>query len=136
MGYAILIIIWALAIAGVFFKIFRLDAPRWLYTGIYLVMGWLIVLATVPLARAVGLDRLFWLVIGGVFYSIGAVIYGLKKPDPVPGPIWLSRDIPHLHPPRKPEPFPLHLSACIGELPRMMSSCHEFLKLRQSETLH
>lgn len=85
MGYAILIIIWALAIAGVFFKIFRLDAPRWLYTGIYLVMGWLIVLATVPLARAVGLDRLFWLVIGGVFYSIGAVIYGLKKPDPFPG---------------------------------------------------
>ena len=84
-GYVILTIIWALAIAGVFFKVFYLNAPRWLYTGIYLAMGWLIIFATGPLVRAVGLHILSWLLIGGVFYSIGAVIYGLKKPDPFPG---------------------------------------------------
>ncbi len=84
-GYAMLAVVWSLAIAGVFFKVFYLNAPRWLYTGVYLLMGWICVFAIVPLARAVGLDTLFWLFIGGVFYSLGAVIYGLKKPNPIPG---------------------------------------------------
>jgi len=87
-GYAMLAVIWSLAVAGVFFKVFYLNAPRWAYTGIYLLMGWICVFAIVPLARAVGVRRLLWLFAGGVFYSVGAVIYGLKKPNLVPG--WLG----------------------------------------------
>ncbi len=87
-GYAMLAVIWSLAVAGVFFKVFYLNAPRWAYTGIYLLMGWICVFAIVPLARAVGVRRLLWLLAGGVFYSVGAVIYGLKKPNLVPG--WLG----------------------------------------------
>ena len=87
-GYAMLAVVWSLAVAGVFFKVFYLNAPRWAYTGIYLLMGWVCIFAIVPLARAVGLRRLVWLFAGGVFYSVGAVIYGLKKPNLIPG--WLG----------------------------------------------
>ena len=87
-GYAMLAVIWSLAVAGVFFKAFYLNAPRWAYTGIYLLMGWICVFAIVPLARAVGVRRLLWLFAGGIFYSVGAVIYGLKKPNLIPG--WLG----------------------------------------------
>ena len=87
-GYAMLAVIWALAVAGVFFKVYYLNAPRWAYTGVYLLMGWMCVFAVVPLARAVGFGRLMWLFAGGAFYSVGAVIYGLKKPNLIPG--WLG----------------------------------------------
>jgi len=87
-GYAMLAVIWALAVAGVFFKVYYLNAPRWAYTGIYLLMGWICVFAIVPLSRAVGVRRLMWLFAGGAFYSVGAVIYGLKKPNLIPG--WLG----------------------------------------------
>ena len=70
------------------FKVFYLNAPRWAYTGIYLLMGWICVFAIVPLARTVGLRRLVWLFAGGVFYSVGAVIYGLRRPNLIPG--WLG----------------------------------------------
>ena len=84
-GYVLLVTVWVLALAGVFFKVFYLNAPRWLYTGVYLLMGWLAVFVAVPLVRAVGLLRTSWLFIGGLFYSVGAVIYGMKKPNPIPG---------------------------------------------------
>lgn len=87
-GYAMLAIVWFLAVAGVFFKVFYLDAPRWAYTGVYLLMGWMSLFIVVPLARAVGFRTLAWLLVGGVFYSLGAVIYGLKKPNLIPG--WLG----------------------------------------------
>lgn len=87
-GYAMLAVVWSLAIAGVFFKVFYLNAPRWAYTGVYLLMGWISLFVMVPLVRAVGFRTLLWLLIGGVCYSVGAVIYGLKKPNLIPG--WLG----------------------------------------------
>lgn len=94
-GYAMLAVVWSLAVAGVFFKVFCLNAPRWAYTGVYLLMGWMSLFIIVPLARAVGLRTLLWLLIGGVFYSLGAVIYGLKKPNLIPR--WLGfHEIFHL----------------------------------------
>lgn len=87
-GYAMLAVVWSLAVAGVFFKVFYLNVPRWAYTGVYLLMGWMSLFIVVPLARAVGFRTLLWLLVGGVFYSLGAVIYGLKKPNLIPG--WLG----------------------------------------------
>lgn len=48
-------------------------------------MGWLALLAIVPITRALPPGGLFWLLLGGAFYSVGAVIYGLKRPDWLPG---------------------------------------------------
>lgn len=78
-------VVWLLALAGVIFKVYWITAPRWLSTGLYLAMGWLVVIAIVPVARALGLSGMLLLGLGGLFYTVGAVIYGVKRPDPRPG---------------------------------------------------
>ena len=85
LGWSILGIVWLLALAGIPFKVWFLDAPVWLSTGTYLGMGYLALLAIVPIARAVSVTGLLWLVAGGMAYTIGAVIYARKRPDPFPG---------------------------------------------------
>ena len=80
-GWSLFGVIWGLAIAGVFMKIFWLHAPRWLYTAIYLGMGWIVAIAFYKILHTMDFMGVFWLVLGGVFYSVGAVIYGLKKPN-------------------------------------------------------
>lgn len=79
-GYSLLSIIWGIALAGIILKFLWFDAPRWLYTLFYLIMGWLVVIAFLPIARAIPLAGLMWLIAGGVLYSVGAVIYGTKWP--------------------------------------------------------
>lgn len=83
-GWSLFGVIWGLAAAGIVLKLFWLDAPRWLYTLFYVFMGWLVVVAFVPLMRALPPGGIGWLVVGGVLYSVGALIYGLKRPDPFP----------------------------------------------------
>ena len=85
LGWSLLGIVWLLALAGIPFKVWFLDAPVWLSTGTYLGMGYLALLAIVPIARAVSVTGLLWLVAGGTAYTIGAVIYARKRPDPFPG---------------------------------------------------
>lgn len=80
-GWSIFGVIWALTVAGAFMKLFWLQAPRWLYTSIYVLMGWIIAIAFVPLMRVLPAAGIWWLVAGGLFYTVGAVIYGLKKPN-------------------------------------------------------
>lgn len=79
-GWSLLISIWSIAIAGILFKILWFRAPRWLSTLFYIIMGWLVVVAFVPLARAISPKGLIWLVMGGVLYTIGGIIYGTKWP--------------------------------------------------------
>jgi len=83
-GGIILYIVWGLTLAGFFLKLFWLKAPRYLYTSIYLLMGWIIIAAILPLSKVMASEGLLWLALGGVFYSTGAVIYAIKKPDPLP----------------------------------------------------
>ena len=85
LGWSLLAAVWVIALAGVPFKLFYLDAPVWLSTGSYLLMGYLALVAVVPLARAVHLGGLLWLISGGIAYTIGAVIYSRRRPDPYPG---------------------------------------------------
>jgi hemolysin III len=85
LGWTLLAAVWLIALAGVPFKLFFLDAPVWLSTSTYLAMGYLALVAVVPIARAVSFRGLAWLVAGGIAYTIGAVIYAGQRPDPFPG---------------------------------------------------
>jgi len=82
-GWSIFGVIWGLALLGAFFKLFYISAPRWISTAIYLVMGWICIIAIYPIVKTVSAGGVFWLAAGGIFYSIGAVIYGIKKPNPI-----------------------------------------------------
>jgi hemolysin III len=78
-------LIWTLALCGVALKMLWMRAPRWLSVGIYLAMGWIAVIAASAIFRAVPYGGIAWILGGGLVYSAGALIYALKRPDPVPG---------------------------------------------------
>lgn len=80
LGSSLCTAIWILALAGILLKIFWFNAPRWLYTFFYVFMGWLAVFAIFPLAKAISISGVLWLIGGGVSYTIGAVIYAAKWP--------------------------------------------------------
>ncbi len=84
-GWSIVGVVWGMAILGIVFKLFFLQAPRWVSTGIYLVMGWVCLAAIYPMIKKIPAGGMFFLALGGIFYSVGAVIYARKKPDPFPG---------------------------------------------------
>jgi hemolysin III len=79
-GWSILISIWGIAMVGIILKILWFNAPRWLYTLFYLIMGWLIVIAFAPLVRTMPVGAILGLVAGGLLYTMGAIIYGTKWP--------------------------------------------------------
>jgi hemolysin III len=83
-GWVMFSIVWGLALLGVLFKVAWLGAPRWVSTGLYLLLGWLALLAIGPLITSLPVPALFWLVVGGLAYSVGAVVYARKRPDPFP----------------------------------------------------
>ncbi len=76
--------IWIFAVAGILKKVFWLNAPRWFSTGLYLLMGWLAVIIFPQIWNVVPKGFSFWIIIGGLFYTVGAVIYALQKPNPAP----------------------------------------------------
>ncbi|HYH01526.1 MAG TPA: hemolysin III family protein [Bacillota bacterium] len=83
-GWSLFGAIWGLALFGIGYKSIWFTAPRWLSTAIYIVMGWLVIIAIWPLVHIVPWPGLAWLLTGGLFYTTGAVIYGIKKPNPWP----------------------------------------------------
>lgn len=78
--WGLLIAVWVLALAGIVFKLVWFSAPRWLSTASYVLMGWVAALAFYPLSMAMSLAGISRLVLGGVFYSVGAIIYATKWP--------------------------------------------------------
>jgi len=82
-GLLLFVLVYATAICGIVFKMFWFNCPRWLSTAIYLMMGWLIVLFFAPLSENLSIEGILFLVLGGVFYTIGGFIYGAK-------PKWLE----------------------------------------------
>ena len=78
-------IIWSLAIIGIIVKIFVIRAPRWVNAGIYVMMGWLSIAATGQILAALPAWVFIWLVIGGVVYTLGAVVYTTKIFNFAPG---------------------------------------------------
>ncbi len=75
-------LVWGLAAFGVLFRIFALKAPRWIYVLTYMGLGWLSIFLIPKLV--LGPWALGFLIVGGAAYSIGAVVYALKKPNPLP----------------------------------------------------
>ncbi len=84
LGWTLFAVVWGVALLGVLFKVAWIGAPRWVSTGLYLVMGWMAVVAIGPLVSAWPAPALAWLIAGGVAYSVGAVVYATKRPDPFP----------------------------------------------------
>lgn len=77
-GWVLFGIITSLAVLGVTFKLIWFHSPRWLSTLLYVLMGWIVVLFSGALAPELGFNGMLLLIIGGLFYTIGAVIYWLK----------------------------------------------------------
>lgn len=84
-GMALLAAVWLIAVVGMFFSGLFLHAPRWLSTSLYVAMGWMAIVVVVPLVQALTAEGLLWLCAGGLFYTVGAIVYAIKKPNPCPG---------------------------------------------------
>lgn len=80
----ILVVIWSGAALGIFLKLIWIDAPKWLVTLIYVALGWVIVVAAPDLFQELGVTAASIVALGGVLYTAGAVVYALRRPDPVP----------------------------------------------------
>lgn len=76
-----LLIVWGGAVLGVLFRVFWTHAPRWLYVPAYMMLGWVAVFYFGPLLEHAGGAVMTWVVIGGALYSLGALVYGTKRPD-------------------------------------------------------
>ncbi len=81
---ALLAVVWSGAVLGVLFRVFWNDAPRWLYTPIYLALGWAAVFFFGDFVRGAGTTVLVLMCVGGGLYTLGGLVYGLKRPDPFP----------------------------------------------------
>jgi hemolysin III len=84
LGAAVLWVVWSGAVAGIVVKLTWARAPRWLSVAIYLALGWVAVVAMPSLASHLGLLGVGLLLGGGLAYSVGALIYARRRPDPVP----------------------------------------------------
>jgi hemolysin III len=83
-GRMLLWIVWSAALAGIAFRVLWVGAPRWLYTPIYLALGWVAVFYIPEIYQTGGAAVVILLAIGGGLYSVGAVVYALKRPNPSP----------------------------------------------------
>ena len=84
MQLTVLICVWSGAAAGIAFTLFWIDAPRWLVAGAYLLVGWMGVLGVPQFIERLPLAPLLPLAVGGLLYTVGAVIYAARRPDPWP----------------------------------------------------
>ncbi len=83
--WGLLSIIWSLALIGIVAKIFVIKSPRWLNAVIYLIMGWLCFAAIGEMVATLSPWTLAWLIIGGVMYTLGAIVYMTKIMNFKPG---------------------------------------------------
>lgn len=79
-GWSIFGVIWAMAVCSCVLSLVWINSPRWLTSGVYLVMGWLAVVALYPLSQAMPWEGMAWLLAGGLLYTVGGVLYAVKWP--------------------------------------------------------
>jgi hemolysin III len=79
----LLILVWSGAVLGVAFRILWIDAPRWLYVPIYFVLGWAAIFYAHDFSSA-GTAVIALVATGGGLYTLGGLVYGLKRPNPFP----------------------------------------------------
>ena len=83
-GTLLLALVWGGTVIGILFRVFWTGAPRWLYVALYLLLGWAAVMY-MPALFAANPTMMLLVIAGGLFYTGGAIIYALKKPNPWPG---------------------------------------------------
>lgn len=83
-GALLLALVWSGALLGILFRVFWINAPRWLYVALYLLLGWAAVMYLVDLVHA-NVAMMVLVCVGGLLYTGGAIVYALKKPNPWPG---------------------------------------------------
>ena len=83
-GRMLLWIVWTGAIAGVILRVFWTAAPRWLTTALYVLVGWVAVFFLPELIEGAGVVAVTLIIVGGVLYTLGALVYALKRPNPSP----------------------------------------------------
>lgn len=80
----LLCLVWTAALGGLAFRLLWLGAPRWLYTVLYIAMGWAAVGWFKPFYESGGPLVFILILAGGLFYTGGAIVYGRKRPNPSP----------------------------------------------------
>ena len=81
---ALLVAVWSLAAGGIVIRNLWLGAPRWLVPGVYIAVGWTALAVMPALWSQLGGLTFALLLVGGLVYSLGALVYGRRRPDPVP----------------------------------------------------
>jgi len=78
-GWSLFGVVWGLAVFGIVFRLVRRRHDRWIVVPIYLVMGWMGIVAVGEIASAISVAGLFWLLLGGVIYSAGVAFYAWER---------------------------------------------------------
>jgi hemolysin III len=81
---AVLATVWAGALGGIVLKLTWIDAPKWLTAAVYVALGWVAVVAVPQLLRTLGDTGTALMALGGVLYTVGAIVYATRRPDPWP----------------------------------------------------
>ncbi len=79
-GYTMLALVWGIALIGILVKAFWITCPKWFSSALYIAMGWVCVLAFTQLINSLSTEGFFWLLTGGIIYTVGGIIYALKLP--------------------------------------------------------
>ena len=82
--WGVLSIVWAGALAAIVFKFAWVDAPKWISAVIGVALGWIGVVVFPQLLHAIGVGAVLLVLAGGLLYTLGAVVYALRRPDPRP----------------------------------------------------
>ncbi len=78
-GWTIFGLVWGIALVGIVFKVFFVRKFMILSTLAYILMGWIVVFAIKPLVNSLSLQGIFWLLAGGIFYTLGSIFYVYRK---------------------------------------------------------
>ncbi|WP_221584498.1 hemolysin III family protein [Microbacterium sp. G2-8] len=82
-GVILLVAVWGGTVIGILFRVLWIGAPRWLYVALYLALGWAAVMY-MPDLFAASPAMMILVIVGGLLYSVGAVVYAMKRPNPWP----------------------------------------------------
>lgn len=79
-GYLLLSLVWGIALVGILIKFYWIYCPKWFSSILYIAMGWVCVLAFTQIINTLPRAGFMWLLVGGIIYTVGGVIYALKLP--------------------------------------------------------
>lgn len=83
-GWILLGVVWSLSVFGIALKFSRKKVSRKISTGLYVAIGWAAVAAIYPIIREISLAGFLWLLAGGIFYTVGAIVFAYRRPNPIP----------------------------------------------------